>query len=128
MDLTGVHRGFTNLKTKLVMPEFDQFCFEIQGPVYRRGSAPAPRPPLQKKCGVLLKAGYPTRKHTKTYTYLRTMKVFIVTYPCGEGSVKCLCTRVWETEVHTTRESAEMAAEGRMFVKILETDLQGPSN
>ena len=51
------------------------------------------------------------------------MKVFVLTYPCGEGHIKCMCKRVWQTEVHETREAAEAAAEGRMFAQILECEV-----
>ena len=51
------------------------------------------------------------------------MKVFVLTYPCGEGHIKCMCKRVWQTEVHETREAAEAAADGRMFAQILECEV-----
>lgn len=51
------------------------------------------------------------------------MKVFVATYPCGEGCVKCMCKRVWQTEVHPTRAAAEAATLGRMFVQIVECEV-----
>jgi hypothetical protein len=50
------------------------------------------------------------------------MKVFVLTYPCGEGPLKCF-GKSWQTEVHETREAVYKAAEGRMFIKIVECEV-----